>query len=69
MALGLLAVYAEEDGRPFHQYLVQANLCELLRYKQMRVKKVEILTSGSGNVCKECKSNAKRSSKSRTLYG
>ncbi len=58
MALGLLAVYAEEDGRPFHQYLLQANLCELLRYKQMRVKKVEILTSGPGNVCKECETNA-----------
>jgi hypothetical protein len=60
IALGLLAVYAEEDGRPFHEYLVKANLCELHRYKQMRVRKVEILTSGPGNACKECENNTKK---------
>jgi hypothetical protein len=53
-------VYAEEDGRPFHEYLVEANRCELQRYKQQGVRKVEILTSGFGNACAECETNARR---------
>jgi hypothetical protein len=54
MALSLLAVYAEEEGRPFHDYLAEAARCELLRYKQQRVKKVEIITADPGNACAEC---------------
>lgn len=60
MALGQLAVYAEQDGQPFHEYLVEANRCELHRYKQQGVKKVEILTAGPGNACTECGSNARK---------
>lgn len=60
MALLQLAVYAEEDGQPFHEYLVEAKRCELLRYKGQGVRKVEILTSGSGNACSECETNARR---------
>jgi len=60
MALGHLAVYAEQDGQPFHEYLVEANRCELHRYKQQGVKKVEILTAGTGNACTECGSNAQK---------
>lgn len=60
MALLLLAAYAEEDGKPFYEYLVFANLCQLLRYKQGQVKKVEILTAGPGNSCTECESNAQK---------
>jgi hypothetical protein len=54
MALSLLAVYAEEEGIPFHNYLAEATRCELLRYKQQRVRKVEIITAGPGNACAEC---------------
>ena len=60
MALSQLAVYAEEEGHPFHEYLVEANRCELQRYKQQGVRKVEILTSGFGNACAECETNARR---------
>lgn len=60
MALGQLAVYAEQDGQPFYEYLVEANRCELHRYKQQGVKKVEILTAGPGNACTECGSNARK---------
>jgi hypothetical protein len=60
MSLLLLAAYAEEDGRPFHEYLIKAKLCELHYYKQSHVKRVEILTAGSGNACTECESNAQK---------
>lgn len=58
MALSQLAVYAEEEGKPFHEYLVEATICELWRYKQQGVKKVEILTAGAGNACPECEAHA-----------
>lgn len=60
MSLLLLAAYAEEDGRPFHEYLTKANICELHYYKQSGVKRVEILTAGHGNACTECESNSKK---------
>ena len=60
MALGQLAVYAEQDGQPFHEYLIEANRCELHRYKQQGVKKVEILTAGPRNACTEFENNARK---------
>jgi hypothetical protein len=58
MAFSQLAVYAEEEGRQFINYLIEAARCELLRYKQQGVKKVEILTSGLGNACAACAAHA-----------
>jgi hypothetical protein len=58
MAFSLLALYAEEEGRPFHNFLAEAARCELLRYKEQRVRKVEILTAGPGNACAECAAHA-----------
>lgn len=60
MSLLLLAAYAEEDGKPFHEYLIKANLCELHYYKQSQVKRVEILTAGHGNACTACESIAQK---------
>ncbi len=60
MAFYELALLAEEKGKPFHDFLVEAARSELLRYKQHGVAKVEILTSGPGNSCPECETNARK---------
>lgn len=60
MAWSQLAIYAEADGRPFYEYLSEAIRCELLRYKQRGVKKVEIITAGHGNACVECEAHARQ---------
>ena len=57
MAWSHLAIYAEAEDRPFYEYLVESIRCELHRYKQRGVKKVEIITAGHGNACLECESH------------
>jgi hypothetical protein len=55
MAYLHLALRADEAGKAYRDYLIEARRCELLRLKQSSAKKVEIMTSGPGRACAHCK--------------
>ncbi len=57
MAYGRLAAFAEENGQPFRELLMSSIRCELLRYRNIGVRRVEILTAGHGNACAVCEGN------------
>lgn len=54
MAFYQLALAAEREGRAFREFLAHAARCELLRYQQSGVRKVEILSAGEGYACPQC---------------
>jgi len=56
MAFYQLALAAEREGHAFCEHLANAAMCELLRYQQSGVQKVEILSAGEGNACPQCQS-------------
>ncbi len=60
MAFYELALLAEEGGKPFREFLIEAARSELLRYKKQGVAKVEILTAGPDNSCPECEAQARK---------
>ena len=57
MAYGRLAAFSEEEGQPFQELLMSSVKCELLQYRNMGVKRVEILTAGHRNACAACEVN------------
>jgi len=60
MAHHFLAIEKSRGGKDFLIHLKEAARCELLRYQQQNVKKVEILTAGSGNSCSECEKQSRK---------
>lgn len=60
MAHHFLAIERSREGKDFLTHLKEAARCELLRYQQQNIKKVEILTAGSGNSCTECEKQSRK---------
>jgi len=53
-----LAIYADKEGEPFYDLLAEAARSQVLRLKESRVTKVEILTGGPDSSCAECETQA-----------
>lgn len=49
-----MALRADKKSEPFKDFLIEARRCELLRLKESRVARVEILTAGIGKACSKC---------------